>query len=58
MYKKAPVVEKVDNVINWINHLSTEYTIGLPGTYPLDSEQSGPEHIILLNGFLLKNERY
>ena len=33
----APFVQKVDSTIHWINHYPVENVIGLPTTYPLDS---------------------
>ena len=32
----APVVQKVDNAIHWINHYPLDSAIGLPNTYRLD----------------------
>ena len=31
--KQAPVVQKVDNAIQWINHYPVNYAIGFPNTY-------------------------
>ena len=36
----APVVQKVDNAIHWINHYPLESAIGFPNTYPWDSDLS------------------
>ena len=36
----APVVQKVDNAIHRINLYPVDSTIGLPHTYPLDSDLS------------------
>ena len=37
----APVVQKVDSAIHWINHYAVDNTIiGLPTTYQLDSHLS------------------
>ena len=35
-HNQAPVVQKVDNTIHWINFYSEDNAIGFPGTYPLD----------------------
>ena len=37
----APVVQKVDNAIQWINLYSLDSAVGFPNTYPLDSDLSG-----------------
>jgi len=37
----APVVQKVDNAIHWINLYPLNGAIGFPNTYPLDSGFSG-----------------
>ena len=34
----APVVQKVDTAIHWINLYPVDSTIGFPNTYPLDSD--------------------
>ena len=34
----APVDQKVDNAIQWINHYPRDTAIGFPNTYPLDSD--------------------
>ena len=39
--KLAPVIEKVDNAIRWINRYPVENAVGFPNTYPLDSDFSG-----------------
>ena len=40
--KQAPVVQKLDNAIRWINHYPADnLIIGLPNTYQLDSDLSG-----------------
>ena len=38
---QAPVVQKVDSLIDWINHYSVDNAIGLCTTYQLDSDLSG-----------------
>ena len=38
---QAPVVEKVDSAIPWINLYPVDNTIGFPKTYQLDSDLSG-----------------
>ena len=37
----APVVQKVDNAIHWINLYPVDSAISFPNTYPLDSDLSG-----------------
>ena len=37
----APVVQKVDSTIRWINVYPVDSEIGFPNTYPLDSDFSG-----------------
>ena len=37
----APVVQKVDSAIQWINLYPVDRAIGFPNTYPLDSDLSG-----------------
>ena len=37
----APVVQKVDSAIRWINLYSVDNAIGFPNTYPLDRDLSG-----------------
>ena len=37
---QAPVVQKVDSAIRWINHYPVDNAIGFPNTYPLDRELS------------------
>ena len=37
----APVVQKVDNAIRWINHYPVYNAISFPNTYSLDSDLSG-----------------
>ena len=37
----APVVQKVDSAIHWINIYPLDSAIGFPNTYPLDSDLSG-----------------
>ena len=37
----APVVQKVDSAIDWINHYPVDKAISLGTTYPLDSDLSG-----------------
>ena len=36
----APVVQKVDNTIRWINLYPVDSAIGFPKTYPLDRDLS------------------
>ena len=38
--KQAPVVQKVDSAIRWINHYAVDSAIGFPDPYPLDSDLS------------------
>ena len=38
---QAPVVQKVDGIIQWINHYPVDNAIGLCTTYQLDSDLSG-----------------
>ena len=38
---QAPVVQKVDKAIHWINLYPRDSAIGFPDTYPLDSDLSG-----------------
>ena len=38
---QAPVVQKVDCAIHWINLYSLDSAVGFPNTYPLDSDLSG-----------------
>ena len=37
---RAPVVQKVDSAIRWINLYPVDSAIGFPNTYPLDSDLS------------------
>ena len=37
----APVVQKVDSAIHWINHYPVDNAISFRTTYPLDSDLSG-----------------
>ena len=37
---QAPVVQKVDNTIHWINHCPLDSAIGFPNTYSLDRDLS------------------
>ena len=39
--RQAPVVQKVDKAIHWINLYPLDSTIGFPNTYPLVSDLSG-----------------
>ena len=39
----APVVQKVDNAIRWINLYPVDSAIGFPNTFSLDSDLSSPE---------------
>ena len=39
--KLAPVIQKVDNAIHWINRYPVENAVGFPNTYPLDTDFSG-----------------
>ena len=34
----APVLQKVDNTVHWINLYPVDNTIGFPNTYPLYSD--------------------
>ena len=36
----APVVQKLDSAIHWINLYPVDSAIGFPNTYPLDSDLS------------------
>ena len=38
--QQAPVVQKVDSAIHWINHYPLDSVIGFLNTYPLDSDLS------------------
>ena len=38
---QAPVVQKLDSAIHRINHYPVDNAIGVPITYPLDSDLSG-----------------
>ena len=38
---QAPVVQKLDSTIRWINLYPVDSAIGFPNTYPLDSDLSG-----------------
>ena len=40
---QAPVVQKVDSAIRWINLYPVDSAIGFPNTHPLDSDLSGGE---------------
>ena len=37
---QAPVVEKMDSAIQWINFYPVDSAIGFPNIYPLDSDLS------------------
>ena len=37
---QAPVVQNVDNAIQWINVYPVDIVVGFPNTYPLDSDLS------------------
>ena len=37
----APVVQKVDSAIRWINLYPVDSAVGFQNTYPLDSDLSG-----------------
>jgi len=37
----APVVQKVDDAIHWINHYPLDIAIGFAITYPVESDLSG-----------------
>ena len=37
---QAPVVQKVDSAIRWINLYPVDSAIGFPNTYPVDSDLS------------------
>ena len=38
---QAPVVQKLDNAIHWINHYPADGVIDFRNTYPLNSNLSG-----------------
>ena len=38
--EQAPVVRKVDNAIQWINHYPVDSVVCFVNTYPLDSDLS------------------
>ena len=38
---QAPVVQRLDNVIHWINHYPVDSVVCFVNTYPLDSDLSG-----------------
>ena len=38
---QAPVVQKVDSAIQWINHYPVDSTVGFVNAYPVDSDLSG-----------------
>ena len=38
---QAPVVQKVDNAIHWINHHPVDSVVCFVNIYPLDSDLSG-----------------
>ena len=49
---QAPVVQKVDSAIHWINHYPVDNAIGLRITYPLDSDIYPVDthvHVVLSN---------
>ena len=52
---QAPVVQKVDNAIQLINHYLVEDAIGFPNTYSLCGDLSGGSPIQLLNDWSLGN---
>ena len=37
---QAPVVQRVDSAIQWINHYPLDNTINFDSTYPLDNDLS------------------
>ena len=37
----APVVQRLDNAIHWINHYPADSVVCFANTYPLDSDLSG-----------------
>ena len=37
----APVVQRLDNAIHWINHYLVDSVVCFVNTYPLDSDLSG-----------------
>ena len=41
--RPAPVIQKVDNAIQWINLYPVDNPNDFPNTYPLDSDLSGGE---------------
>ena len=38
---QAPVVQRLDNAIHWINHYPADSVVCFVNTYPLDSDLSG-----------------
>jgi len=36
----APVVQKLDSAVHWINLYPVDNAIGFPNTYPMDSDLS------------------
>ena len=42
--QQAPVVQKVDNSIHWINLYPLDSAVGFPITYPLNSDLTGGKH--------------
>ena len=40
----APVVQKLDSTIRWINLYPVDHPTGFPNTYPLDSDLSSGQH--------------
>ena len=38
---QAPVVQKLDSAIHWINHYPLDNSIGVASVYPLDNDLSG-----------------
>ena len=37
-HHQAPVVQKVNSVIHWMNHYPLDGAIGFPNTYPMNSD--------------------
>jgi len=40
LFDLAPVVQKVDSAIHWINFCPVDNNLGFPNTYPLDNDLS------------------
>ena len=42
----APVVQKLDSAIHWINHYPLDNSIGFASVYPLDSDLSSEQRYL------------